>query len=114
MTLDCHSKAPPCFASPRQAHFSNLAMCHLKHGPNLQKARTNCTKALEIDPKNVKALFRRGKCHAQLGMLDEGAPAEVQRATRSSPFIRRTLDPHSCTPLALGCTVSAGRQACRA
>jgi len=66
------------------AHFSNLAMCHLKHGPNLQKARTNCTKALEIDPKNVKALFRRGKCHAQLGMLDE-AKEDLDRVLELQP-----------------------------
>ena len=51
-------------------HFCNLAMCHLKLG-NLQKARLNCTKALAIDEKNVKALFRRGRCNAQLGALDE-------------------------------------------
>ena len=51
-------------------HFNNLAMCHLKKD-NWQKAHTNCTKALELDPKNVKALFRRGKCNAQLGHLDE-------------------------------------------
>merc|ERR1719375_737755 len=60
------------------AHFCNLAMCHLKQGPNLQKARTNCSKALELDPKNVKALFRRGKCHAQLGLLDE-AKEDLER-----------------------------------
>eukprot|EP00966_Prymnesium_polylepis_P145693 3365334-Prymnesium_polylepis.1 len=40
------------------AHHLNLAMCHMKLG-NMQKAQINCTKALAIDPKNVKALFRR-------------------------------------------------------
>lgn len=66
------------------AHFCNLAMCHLKQGPNLQKAKTNCTKALALDPKNVKALFRRGKCHAQLGMLDE-AKEDLDRVIELQP-----------------------------
>ena len=36
------------------AHFCNLAMCHMKHGPKYAKAKDNCTKALAIDPDNVK------------------------------------------------------------
>jgi Tfp pilus assembly protein PilF len=66
------------------AHFCNLAMCHMKHGPNLQKARQNCSKALEIDPNNVKALFRRGKCHAQLNALDE-AKEDLERVLELQP-----------------------------
>jgi len=66
------------------AHFSNLAMCHLKRGPNYEKARVNCSKALELDPRNVKALFRRGKCHAQLGNLDE-AKEDLDRALALQP-----------------------------
>ena len=52
------------------AHFSNLAMCHVKL-ENYEKARDNCTRAIAMDPSNVKALFRRGKCHSHLGALDE-------------------------------------------
>ena len=51
-------------------HFNNLAMCHMKLG-NVQKARDNSSKALALDGKNIKALFRRGKCNSQLGALDE-------------------------------------------
>ena len=51
-------------------HFSNLAMCHMKLG-NVQKARDNSSKALAIDGKHMKSLFRRGKCNAALGALDE-------------------------------------------
>jgi len=76
----------------KMASFSNLAMCHLRLG-NTERARDCCTKALNIDPTNVKALFRRGKCHSQLGGLDE-AKADLERVsihavkTRSRCFER--------------------------
>jgi tetratricopeptide (TPR) repeat protein len=66
------------------AHYCNLAMCHMKHGPKYLKARDNCTKALAIDPDNVKALFRRGKCYAQLNELDE-AKADFERVLQLQP-----------------------------
>ncbi|KAL1521202.1 hypothetical protein AB1Y20_022753 [Prymnesium parvum] len=65
------------------AHFSNLALCHLKLG-NVPKAKVNCSKALQIDPKNVKALFRRGKCHAAVGALDE-AKADWEAVLQMDP-----------------------------
>lgn len=66
-------------------HFNNLAMCHLKQTPpNLEKARDRCTKALELDQDNVKALFRRGKCYAQLNALDE-AKEDLERVIELQP-----------------------------
>ena len=66
-------------------HFNNLAMCYLKlEPPNIQKAKTACTKALEIEPLNVKALFRRGKCYAQLNALDE-AKDDLSRVIELQP-----------------------------
>jgi tetratricopeptide (TPR) repeat protein len=66
------------------AHHSNLAMCHMKQGLNYAKARDNCTKALLIDPDNVKARFRRGKCYAQLNAIDE-AKADFDRVLQLQP-----------------------------
>lgn len=40
------------------AHL-NLAMCHLKLNDSFS-GKTECDKALEMDEKNEKALFRRG------------------------------------------------------
>jgi len=58
-------------------------MCHLRLG-NIEKARIWCTKALNMDPENVKALFRRGKCNLQLGILDE-ARSDLERVSDSHP-----------------------------
>nr|QBH73895.1 fk506-binding protein [Thermobia domestica] len=44
----------------------NTAMCHLKLKDFIE-AREQCSKALEIDPKNVKGLFRRGQAYLELG-----------------------------------------------
>ena len=70
-------------------HFSNLAMCHLKLG-NTEKARDNSSKALAIDAKNIKCLFRRGKCHATMGALDE-AKADFDQILSLEPDNREAV-----------------------
>ncbi|CAH1125938.1 unnamed protein product [Ceutorhynchus assimilis] len=47
------------------AHL-NIALCYLKLNDNFQ-AKASATKALEIDPANEKALFRRGQALNGLG-----------------------------------------------
>lgn len=44
------------------AGYLNLAMCHLKT-ENFVEAQKNCDKALELDAKNEKGLFRRGQAY---------------------------------------------------
>ena len=40
--------------------YLNTALCNIKLCQS-PRALSNCTKALEIDPQNVKAIFRRGQ-----------------------------------------------------
>ena len=40
-------------------YFSNRAQCYLKMG-NFMDAEQDCSSALQVHPKNVKALLRRG------------------------------------------------------
>lgn len=56
------------------ASYLNIALCHLKKNDNFE-ANAAATKALELDPKNEKALFRRGQAllnlkEAQLAAKD--------------------------------------------
>jgi tetratricopeptide (TPR) repeat protein len=45
--------------------YSNMSACQLIYGNNLNVIE-NCTSALEIDPKYVKALYRRGLAYSNL------------------------------------------------
>ncbi|KAJ1618745.1 hypothetical protein T492DRAFT_1090557 [Pavlovales sp. CCMP2436] len=65
-------------AELKLVHFSNVGLCHLKLG-SATKCITYCTKALALDPDNVKCLFRRGKCRLDEGEL-EGAREDLLRA----------------------------------
>lgn len=64
------------------AHL-NLCACALKLGKNAQ-AIDQATRALVVDPKNPKALYRRAKAKHALGQDDE-ARADLLRAMEMSP-----------------------------
>lgn len=49
------------------ANYLNTALCHLKDNDFLETIKA-CSKALELDPKSEKALFRRGQ--AYIGIKD--------------------------------------------
>ncbi|CAF0706673.1 unnamed protein product [Brachionus calyciflorus] len=63
--------------------YSNLAMCQLKNG-NYDMAVINTTKCLEIDSKNVKALFRRAQARTGRNDFDE-ALEDYKRALNLDP-----------------------------
>mmetsp|Transcript_48590 Transcript_48590/g.150470 ORF Transcript_48590/g.150470 Transcript_48590/m.150470 type:complete len:861 (+) Transcript_48590:58-2640(+) len=83
------------FRGMKVAILTNLALCHLQGKPPApKKAVEVCSQALEIEPANLKALFRKGKALAGLG---EHAQAEEVfcHAARLDPkdaAIRRELE----------------------
>ena len=50
--------------------YLNIAACQIKL-ENFEYAVTNCTKALEMDNKNAKALYRRSVANLELNNLDK-------------------------------------------
>ncbi|KAJ8668218.1 hypothetical protein QAD02_009881 [Eretmocerus hayati] len=61
----------------------NLALCFLKTQQYFE-AREACDKALELDPNNEKALFRRGQAHVQLAS-PELAVIDFQKVIEIEP-----------------------------
>jgi FKBP-type peptidyl-prolyl cis-trans isomerase len=69
------------------AHL-NLALCHIKLG-NPEAAKQSASKALEVDGKNEKALFRRGLANEglqeyELAIADFKAVLDIDRENRAA------------------------------
>lgn len=62
---------------------SNVALCHLKLNEYVECIGA-CEKALEIDAKNEKILFRRGQSQMALSNYDE-AVADFQEVIKLNP-----------------------------
>lgn len=63
---------------------NNLANVHLKEGSHISRVITCSSKVLEIEPRNVKALFRRGKAYSLLNNLDK-AEQDLLEASQLDP-----------------------------
>eukprot|EP00285_Hemiselmis_virescens_P007084 CAMPEP_0173392780 /NCGR_PEP_ID=MMETSP1356-20130122/21172_1 /TAXON_ID=77927 ORGANISM="Hemiselmis virescens, Strain PCC157" /NCGR_SAMPLE_ID=MMETSP1356 /ASSEMBLY_ACC=CAM_ASM_000847 /LENGTH=352 /DNA_ID=CAMNT_0014350683 /DNA_START=9 /DNA_END=1067 /DNA_ORIENTATION=+ len=61
----------------------NAAMCYLKVS-KFTECKDACTKALEIDPKNAKAYFRRGSAYLSLNEADK-AEEDLKKAQEITP-----------------------------
>ncbi|KAJ6332214.1 hypothetical protein OIU76_010576 [Salix suchowensis] len=63
-------------------HLNNAA-CKLRSGEYLEASRL-CTKVLELDPLNVKALFRRSQAYLKTSELEK-AEADIKKALAIDP-----------------------------
>jgi FK506-binding protein 4/5 len=60
-----------------------MALCHLKLGEHAECIRA-CDKALELDPKNEKCLFRRGQSYMSMSGYQE-AIKDFQEVLKLNP-----------------------------
>ena len=65
------------------ACYLNDASCCLK-AEVYREAEKACTKALELDPRNLKALFRRGTANTKLSEFDQ-AYTDLRKANQLDP-----------------------------
>jgi len=63
--------------------YLNTAVC-LMRTKKFKEAIENCTKALEIEKDNVKALFRRGTCYSEVNEW-EASKKDLNRALELEP-----------------------------
>ena len=77
---------------PRDVTLSNRAACFMKLGQH-EKAEADAKRAMEINPKNIKALFRRGLSLHALARYQEAIPflAEAQKIEPKNKQIKQAL-----------------------
>jgi tetratricopeptide (TPR) repeat protein len=73
------------FDKHRSIFYCNRAACCLELGRN-EEAVQDCTKALELDSKYVKALIRRSRAHEKLDQLEE-CLADIDAALLVDPSV---------------------------
>ena len=71
----------------------NLAACQLKINEPYEAAE-NCSKTLELDASNVKALFRRGQAYNKAGEYEKARKDLIEAAKRdpSNKAIRDEIE----------------------
>ncbi|MBN3282730.1 UN45A protein, partial [Polyodon spathula] len=83
--LSCYTKALKLSNSQSECAvlYRNRAACYLKL-EDYSKAESDCSKALDSDPGDVKARFRRSQALQKLGRLDQ-AFKDIQRCAQLEP-----------------------------
>ena len=85
-------RTPPTALEMRIALHNNTALCLFKQ-ERWEDASSHATKAIALDPDNVKALFRRGASKHQQGRLQD-ALRDLRRALALDPqakYVRKLL-----------------------
>ncbi|KAI8083259.1 uncharacterized protein B0P05DRAFT_536717 [Gilbertella persicaria] len=71
-------------ASPKTSTYYNNRAAALVMQKKYKDAANDCRRVLELDPQNVKAYLRAGKCHLNLGNLEE-AGRQLKMASEIDP-----------------------------
>jgi FK506-binding protein 4/5 len=70
--------------------YLNKALCHQRLSDQ-DEVRHACNEALVMDPKNVKALFRRGQANLSLGEIEK-ALADFEKVQEIEPENKAALN----------------------
>ena len=85
----------------RYAHDRGLFLCRLTDSPfRWDEAEADATKALDRCPRNLKALFRRGKACKELGKWDQarvGKDSSIASKASCRKLIRSLSQTFRCT-----------------
>lgn len=68
----------------------NKALCHQKLN-DFDEVRHSCDEVLKVDPKSVKALYRRGQANFSLGEIDK-ALADFEKCREIEPENKAALN----------------------
>ncbi|TRY82435.1 hypothetical protein DNTS_007885 [Danionella cerebrum] len=92
--IECYTKAiKSCKKEDKKALaviYRNRSACFLKK-ENFSNAASDATKAIDVDPADIKALFRRCQAYEKLGKLDM-AFKDVQRCSTIEPKNKTFLE----------------------
>ena len=75
---------PPPSDEEKAALLANRALAHLKLAKN-DRCVADCTAVLQLQPRYVKALYRRGSSQMHLGYLEEVRPGPGPRSCALPP-----------------------------
>ncbi len=80
-----------CLPSDEMCYFSACIL--LKDEPDYEKVVTYCDKVLVINPKNAKALYRKGCSLYHLGAYEDAYQSlmKAQQISKSDPNIKKYL-----------------------
>jgi len=81
------------FKSNKAVFFSNRAACFM-HMEMLEESLEDCTEAIELDPRYVKAYMRRAKVLEQMDQLDE-ALADLKKVVEIDPLYTQGVREHA-------------------
>ncbi|KAJ3025376.1 UNVERIFIED_CONTAM: RNA polymerase II-associated protein 3 [Siphonaria sp. JEL0065] len=82
--VKCYSRSIKLNPEGSVVVLGNRAMTYLKLN-EFQAAEADCTTVLEIEPKNVKALWRRGVARREIGSDLSGAKCDLEKALVLEP-----------------------------
>merc|ERR1711957_852013 len=82
LKVSCHANSAQCYLKAADAAHKDGGTNASE--PYYKKARTSCDDVLDLDPENVKAMFRRSLCWEKMGDV-QAAMKDIKNALKQQP-----------------------------